>query len=76
MKRESKHVRVHRSEHFTSWTVDGHRYYWNGPGSRLKLVFGDTLVPIEHPTADGSYRTYREADLALRRFLGMKARRR
>lgn len=28
------------------------RIYWNGPGARLKLVWGDQLTSIDHPTAD------------------------
>lgn len=61
------------------WTVDGHSYYWNGPGSRLKLMFGDQLVTIDAPEASGHYETVREAEAAVRRFTGlppMRARRR
>lgn len=28
----------------TIWTAQGQRFYWNGPGSRLKLMFGNSLV--------------------------------
>ena len=53
------------------WTVDGHSYYWNGPGARLHLMFGDQLVSVDHPSASGSYETSREAEAAVRRFSGL-----
>lgn len=37
------------------------RLYWNGPGARLRYMFGDALISIEHPSADGSYATFLEA---------------
>ncbi len=58
------------------WTVDGHSYYWNGPGSRLSLMFGDQLVPIDAPEASGHYETTREAEAAVRRFAGLPPMRR
>lgn len=58
------------------WTVGNHRYYWNGPGARLKLMFGDQLVTIDHPSADGNYSTYAAALAALRRFTGAATPRR
>lgn len=44
---------------------------WNGPGSGLFLVMTPRgrLIRIEHPTADGNYRSFREADEAARRFI-------
>lgn len=53
------------------WTVGGHSYYWNGPGSRLKLMFGDQLVSIDASEASGHYETLREAEAAVRRFTGL-----
>lgn len=44
-------------------------YYWNGPGSRLYLMFGDALVRIDHPAADGAYATLRDAENAVRAFV-------
>lgn len=45
--------------------------YWGGPGSRLRTgPYGSTsLVFIDHPSADGNYRTLKEADAAAKRFL-------
>jgi len=43
-------------------------FYWNGPGARLQLMFGAKLVYIEHPSADGTYNTLKEAQAAARRF--------
>ena len=63
-----------------AWSFKGahgrENYYWNGPGSRLYLLFGDSLVAIDHPAADGSYRTMKEASAALRRYLGVSRGRR
>lgn len=57
------------------WNVQGHRYYWNGPGSRLYLLYGkDEMTTIDHPAADGNYRTVGEAQKALRRFVSAPAR--
>ena len=42
------------------------RFYWNGPGARLYLMFGDALVRIDHPAADGAYLTVRDAESAVR----------
>lgn len=53
------------------WTVGGYRFYWNGPGSRINLMFGDQLVPIDAPEANGNYDTVREAEAAVRRFTGL-----
>jgi hypothetical protein len=73
----SKRITVRRGPMGNAvWTVGGHRYYWNGPGARLKLMFGEQLVSIDHPSADGNYRTYGEALAALRRFTGASVRRR
>jgi hypothetical protein len=58
------------------WTVGGHRYLWNGPGSRLFLLFGNKLVVIDHHSADGNYNSLAEAEAALRRFSGAPAGRR
>ena len=55
------------------WTVDGQDYYWNGPGSRLKLMMGNNLITIDHPAAKGSYRTQMAAANALRRFFAAPA---
>jgi hypothetical protein len=51
------------------WSTTRGDYVWFGPGSRLGLIFGDSLVTIEHPTADGSYESARDARAALGRFL-------
>lgn len=52
-----------------SYTWNGEtRLYWNGPGSALKLMFGDALISIEHPAANGSYSTFRDARDAARSF--------
>ena len=34
-----------------------HSFFWNGPGSRLKLMFGDQLLTIDPPSADDVYYT-------------------
>jgi hypothetical protein len=47
----------------------GHRFFWSGPGGRLKLMFGEQLVSIQHHTADGNYETAREAAAAVARFV-------
>lgn len=51
------------------WNTTRGDYLWCGRGSRLILVFGDSLVPIDHPTADGTYDRERDAKAALGRFL-------
>lgn len=45
--------------------------YWNGPGARLMLGFTPSgrFTNIDHPTADGNYRDYREANRAARAFI-------
>ena len=51
------------------WNTGRGDYLWCSRGSRLILVFGDSLVPIEHPTANGTYERERDALSALGRFL-------
>lgn len=62
------------------WRTSKGLYYWNGPGGRLYLLFGDVsspnLVTIDDPAADGSYKTRGEAETALRKYLGAGGRRR
>lgn len=46
---------------------------WSGPGARLFLAIhpfdrAGTLVPIEHPTANASYSTWKEAAAAAEAF--------
>lgn len=65
------------------WTISGYQqtaqraahyfYYWNGPGSRLYLGTADILTAIDHPTANGRYRTQQAAASALRRFIAATA---
>ena len=45
--------------------------YWNGPGARLMLGFTPSgrFTNIDHHTADGNYRDFREADRAARAFV-------
>jgi hypothetical protein len=50
--------------------------YWNGPGARLLFGSnkpGSQLSPILHPTADGEYRTLKEATAAVNRFWKAKS---
>lgn len=50
--------------------------YWNGPGGRLLFGTnkpGSQLSPIEHPSADGSYRSLKEAQAAVTRFWKSKS---
>jgi hypothetical protein len=51
------------------WNTTRGDYAWFGPGSRLHLVFGDSLVTIDHNVADGTYDSERDARAALDRFL-------
>jgi hypothetical protein len=55
------------SAHSFTW-YGAQRLYWNGPGGRLSLMFGDALISIEHPSANGAYGTFREAREAARAF--------
>lgn len=57
------------------WTVNGHRYFWNGTGGSLKLLIGnrgvgggEQLVSIQHPTANDSYFTEKQAKAAMLAF--------
>lgn len=55
----------------TIWTVGRHSCYWNGTGSRLYLLFGDSLVPVDAPEANDHYRTMQDAEAAVRRFFDL-----
>lgn len=57
------------------WALPGSsmQIMWAGPGSRLRigqvLKAGGATTFIDHPTADGSYRTKTEATAAVKRFI-------
>ena len=42
---------------------------WNGPGSRLYLLWEKQMVPVQHPLANGSYSSFESADRAARAFI-------
>ena len=42
---------------------------WNGPGSRLFLLWGKSMVPVQHRSADGNYSSFESADRAARAFI-------
>lgn len=67
-------VRVERGPMQVAWHASGGRLapvsiVWNGPGSRLFLLWHGQMVPIEHPKADGNYRDFASADRAARAFV-------
>ena len=47
---------------------------WNGPGSRLFMLWHEQMIPIDHFTADGNYRSFEDADRAARDFLTWRER--
>lgn len=53
------------------WTTTRGDYLWCGTGSRLLMIFGDSLVTIDHPTASDTYERERDARTALGRFLAL-----
>jgi hypothetical protein len=56
--------------HFKSPSGTKAFLYWRGPGSRLFLGMGTiTLVPIDHPSANGNYDSRAQAEVAVKRFL-------
>lgn len=64
-----------------AWHVrrpDGGRYWivWYGPGSRLRLAFSPTgsMTLIDHPSANDSYRTFKDANAAAKRFIASAQR--
>ena len=42
---------------------------WNGSGSRLFLLWGKSMVPVQHRSADGNYSDFESADRAARAFI-------
>lgn len=66
-----------------AWSIPGSAHLqimWAGPGSRLRMGFDVTKAGspmpdvIQHPGADGAYRTAKEATAAVKRFLQDHAR--
>lgn len=64
-----------RMPNVTVWRGGGGYFMWS-PGGRLRFGLSDprkasSSMPdaIDHPSADGNYRTEREASAAIRRFL-------
>lgn len=59
------------------WHLPGSKVIllWPGPGARLQFGFntpGGTMSHVHHPTADSEYRTLKDAEAAVRRFLKAK----
>ncbi len=53
------------------WNTTRGDYMWSGPGSRLLMAWGGSLISIDHPTASGTYDRESDARAALTRFLAL-----
>ena len=64
----------------TIWTISetGLQIMWPGPGAGLFIgqatTPGGSVTRVDHPMADGEYRTRREAEVAIRNFLASDRR--
>lgn len=47
---------------------------WNGPGSRMYMLWHGQMIPIDHFTADANYRSFEDANRAARNFLTWRER--